>query len=40
MFISYHEKYKEQVSFQTVVVDNCVPVLTNDDKTVIKDWLL
>ena len=34
-FFLYYEKYKEEVSFQTMVVGVLVLVLTNDNKTLI-----
>ena len=34
-FISYYEKYVEEVSFQTMVIGNLVLVLTNGNKTFI-----
>ena len=36
-FISYYEKYKEQLSVQTKVVGNLVLVLINGNKTLIID---
>ena len=38
-FNSYYEKYKEQVTFQTMVVGTFV-VLTNGSKTLIIDGVL
>ena len=34
-FISYYEKYKEQVTFQTMVVSNVVLVLTNGNQILV-----
>ena len=39
-FISDYEKYKEQVTFQTMVFGNLMLVLTNGHKTLIIDWVL
>ena len=38
--ISYYEKYKEQVSFHTMVVGNLVLVHINGNKTLVIDLVL
>ena len=37
--VSYYEKYKEQVTFQTMIVGNLELVLTNGNKTFCNTFI-